>query len=142
MYSSYSNSPIQKEYQHRQGACGGTTGEDRISRTVEFWMLPMECQFRFQEVNVFSDQRAITYSARSTISIALCNALAQDGSLQSRAQRRERILPTAESIASGSSNQAIQPRDMALSLADHDRMAFLQHLVYRYQSFKCLDFVG
>lgn len=99
----------------------------------------MKRQLRFQVIDIFSDEGTITFPTEKERVSA--NPTIQPKRVYQTEKVRGKVR-TAHAVPGHSSDQAIQPGAMGLSLLHHDLMSLLQHLVYCYQRLKRLDLVG
>ena len=95
-------------------------------RTIELGVVSVEVELCDQVVNVFRDQRAVSWKSS-----------AGSGIYADRSNHTLHAITTCDAT-----RQTFQPADVCLSLFQNDRMSFLQDLVDGNESLEGLDFVG
>lgn len=88
-------------------------------------MIPMERQLGLEEEDIFADQRTVSYTPSASMAQPSCTRP-----------------HTSQALTTNTAHQTIDPIGVLLRLADNDRMALLQDLVYRDKRLERLDLIG
>ena len=94
--------------------------------TVELGVVSVEVELGDQVIDVFRDQRAVSWKRSAAYSM-----------YADQSRHTLHAITTCDAT-----RQAFEPSDVCLSLFQNDGMAFLQNLVDGNESLEGLDFVG